>query len=178
MKGALLLSAVLTLSPLAQAGEHKEHAMHASQAASKEFETLKTFAGDWKGEGEMEGKKMPVTTSFRVTSGGSAVVETMGAGTENEMTNVYHVVDGRLMMTHYCAFGNAPQMKLTKAGEKWLGFETVKANGIDPKKTPHMHALVYEMPDKDHLTGTWTSANMGKEHEAPGVFNYSRVGGK
>jgi hypothetical protein len=68
------------------------------------------------------------------------------------MTNVYHDVNGKLMMTHYCAMG------------------------IAPKTTPHMHGLVYHWTDTDHLTATWTSANAGKEHEAPSVFSYARIG--
>ena len=148
---------------------------HAAKASSKEFEKVKQLAGTWKGTAEMEGKKMDTTTVFKLTSGGSAVVETMEPGGEYEMVNVYHDVDGKLMMTHYCAMGNAPQLKATKSDDKSITLEGIKANGIDPKKTPHMHRLVYTFADNDHLTATWTSANMGKEHEKPSAFVYTRM---
>lgn len=148
---------------------------HAAKASSKEFEKVKQLAGTWKGTAEMEGKKMDTTTVFKLTSGGSAIVETMEPGGEYEMVNVYHDVDGKLMMTHYCAMGNAPALKVTKSDAKSMTLEGIKANGIDPKKTPHMHSLVYTFADNDHLTATWTAANMGKEHDAPSTFVYTRV---
>lgn len=79
------------------------------------------------------------------------------------------------MVTHYCAFGNAPLMTLIKSGERSLVFRAVKANGIDPKKTPHMHSLQYSIPDADRFETTWTSKNMGQEHDAPATFRYTRV---
>lgn len=91
MKRSIMLSAMLALTAAAFAGEHSP-----KKAASKEFEMLKQLAGDWKGEADMMGKKEACTTTFKVSSGGSAIIETMGAGTPHEMTNVYHDVDGKL----------------------------------------------------------------------------------
>ena len=170
MKRSLLLSAFVVLSTLSYAGEPMK-----MQTPSKDFELVKGLVGDWKGTADMEGKTVPTTTSFHLTAAGSAVVETMDAGTPHEMTNVYHDVNGKLMLTHYCAMGNAPEMKVEKADDHSIAFKTIKANGIDPKTTPHMHSLAYSLADKDHLTATWTSMNMGKEHEAPAVFKYARV---
>lgn len=171
MKKLLLLSAVVVLSSFAYSMDHST-----MEAPSKEFEMVKGFVGNWKGTADMEGKAVETTTSFRLTAGGSAIVETMDSGTPHEMTNVYHDVDGKLMMTHYCMMGNAPEMQVAKSDGKSLALEAIRGNGIDPKTTPHMHGLVYTMPDKDHLSASWTSSNMGKEHEAPAVFKYVRVG--
>lgn len=170
MRTLLCLYAVLALP-----GAYAETGPKAGTPPSKEFQRVKTFVGDWKGEAEMTGKMETVTTSFRLTSGGSAIVETMGEGTEHEMVNVYHDVGGKLVMTHYCAMGNAPQMMLTSSDDKSMKLAAVKANGIDPKTSPHMHSLEYSMPDADHLEATWTSANMGKEHDKPMTFRYARV---
>lgn len=169
MKLAYVLSAVVALSAAVNAGEAMK-----PKPMSKEFEKIKSMVGAWKGSTDMGGMK-ETTTSFRLSAADSVIVETMDAGTPHEMTNVYHDVDGKLMMTHYCAMGNAPQMAVAKSDDKSLSLEAVKANGIDPKTAPHMHALAYRWADKDHLTATWTSANMGKEHEAPAVFTYARV---
>jgi len=173
MKNVLILS-VLVLSAPAFAGEPRA-AAKTDPASAKQFELIKSLAGDWQGTTTMEGKPLTTKTTFRVTSAGSAVVETINAGTPHEMTNVYHLVDGRLMMTHYCALGNAPQMRAVKGDDKSLAFETVRGNGIDPKKTPHMHGVSYAIPDKDHLSATWTAANMGEEHASASVFSYTRV---
>jgi len=169
MKRVFLPFAVVAISAVAYAGAS------AKKGPSKEFEMMKGLVGDWKGTADMEGKTVETSTSFRLTAAGSAIVETLAAGKPHEMTDVYHDVNGKLMMTHYCAIGNAPVMRVSKSDDKSIAFTAIKANGIDPKKTPHMHSLVYAWTDKDHLTATWTSANMGKEHEAPSVFTYARV---
>ena len=174
MKLSLIVSALLAVSATLFAGEtHDRHA--AAAAPSKDFDLIKSLAGDWKGTAVMEGKTEEIKTSFHVSSMGSAVVETMAAGTPNEMTNVYHVVGGKLMMTHYCAMGNAPLLTPTKSDAKSVTMEAVAANGIDPKKTPHMHAVTFTMADKDHLTASWRASNMGAGDEKPSVFNYERV---
>jgi hypothetical protein len=171
MKTIALLLAVSVVASLVAAHEH-------AASSSKELDRIKALAGDWKGTGMMEGKKAELTTNFRVTAGGSAVVETMDAGTPHEMTNVYHDVDGKLAMTHYCMAGNAPDMRVVKSDGKSLSLAARKGNGIDPEKTPHMHGLSLSFVDKDHMTATWQSANMGPEHMAPAVFNYERVAGR
>jgi hypothetical protein len=146
-----------------------------TEADSKEFALVKGLVGTWKGTCDMGGKPTATTTTFRLTAAGSAVVETMDVGTPHEMTNVYHDVNGKLEMTHYCALGNAPQMRVVKSDADSVALEAVAANGIDPKITPHMHGLAYSFGDKNHLTATWTALNVGKEHEAPSVFSYTRV---
>lgn len=168
-----LMPSILALSLLSAVAVAHEHPV--APAAPAQWEAIKSLVGDWKGSGVMDGQKVDAKTSFRLTSGGSAIVETMAGGTPHEMTNVYHLVDGKVTMTHYCAMGNAPQMKMTKADAKSMSFEAVRANGIDPAKTPHMHALTYQFADKDHFSASWTAANMGKEKQEPGVFNYERV---
>ncbi len=190
-----LLGLMILAGAAAYAGEHpKEHPTAASMdavpasvtekadAAScplpekscKEFGMIKRLKGEWKGTGDMGGKKSPSTTSFRVTSGGSAIIETMDGGTPHEMVNVYNVVDGKLMMTHYCAMGNAPLMKVMKADGKSLTLEAVNGNGVNVKKDTHMHGLVLSMTDDDHLTATWSSKGTGKDGQKA-VFEYERV---
>ena len=71
--------------------------------------------------------------------------------------------------------GNAPLLKTTKSDAKSVTMEAVAANGIDLKTTPHMHAVTFTMPDKDHLTASWRASNMGAEDEKPSVFSYERV---
>lgn len=142
---------------------------------SKEFARIKALVGEWKGTSVMEGKTVDVASSFKLTANGSAVLEVLGAGTPHEMVNVYHDVDGKLVMTHYCAAGNAPLMKLVKADMGSLSLAAVDANGIDVKKTPHMHSLVYSFEGPDKIKTTWTSANMGHDHEKPAVFEYKRA---
>ena len=49
---------------------------------------------------------------IKVTAAGSAVHETIFPGTGHEMVSMYHADGKDLIMTHYCALGNQPRMKL------------------------------------------------------------------
>ena len=73
---------------------------------------LKSLAGDWVNASRSteHGTSSPVAT-FQVIAGGSAVVETTGAGTPNEMTTVFHMDGDQLLQTHYCALQNAPVLR-------------------------------------------------------------------
>jgi len=44
--------------------------------------------------------------TYRVASAGSVVQETLFPGTPHEMISMYHLVDGELVLTHYCAMAN------------------------------------------------------------------------
>ena len=63
---------------------------------------FKTLAGEWAGKGMHGDANHDVTIVYKVTSGGSAVVETIGPGTEHEMVTVIHPDGDSLVLTHYC----------------------------------------------------------------------------
>src|SRR5262245_3514980 len=100
------LLVLLALAAAASAGQTKRATADGSgkQAA---FERFKQLAGEWVGKGE--GPGMHVT--YRVTSGGTAVIETDAPGTEQEMVTIIHPDGDDLILTHYCMLGNQPQMK-------------------------------------------------------------------
>jgi hypothetical protein len=82
--------------------------------AAKLFERLKSLAGDWvAATPEKPEQAGVVMTRFRVSAGGSALIETEFPGTEMEMVSVYTVSGDKLLMTHYCVLGNQPQFELT-----------------------------------------------------------------
>ncbi len=70
---------------------------------SAEFENVKKLVGAWEGTAtEKDGKVSPARAEYKLTSGGSAVVEILFAGTPHEMHSVYFNENGKLGMTHYC----------------------------------------------------------------------------
>ena len=115
-----------------------------------------------------------VRVEYRLTAGGSAIVETLFPGTSEEMISVYHDNKGTLSMTHYCMLQNQPSMKLRKAGADTLDFVFSKGSGIDPKKDAHMHALTISFIDKDRIVENWTYFEGGKEKGVTRL-NLSRV---
>ena len=69
----------------------------AQSDAHKSFDLLKGMEGNWAGKNN---QGQPVQVSFRITSGGSALMsEIHGHGPENMIT-MFHMDDERLLMTH------------------------------------------------------------------------------
>src|SRR5271163_364530 len=131
MKIVLSLCLLLTASILvSHAHQEKKVAANAEM-----LEKFKQLAGEWVGKGLHEGKEMDVHASYKVTAGGSAVVETIFPGTPHEMITVIHADGDALALTHYCMLGNQPHMKATpKAGDKTVAFEFVNATNLKSDK--------------------------------------------
>ena len=87
--------------------------------AKSAFAQLKTLAGTWKNkisdahehEHPDDGKVI-----YHLTGAGSALVETDFPESNHEMVSVYHLDGDDLRITHYCAAGNQPRLKLDQAG--------------------------------------------------------------
>ena len=155
---------------VAYAGEHPS----APYTGSREFEQMKQLVGAWEGTSNMgkEGKKVRV--EYRLTAGGSALVETLFPGSDEEMVSVYHDRKGKLAMTHYCMFHNQPRMTLRKADAKTIELGFAKNNDINPAKEAHMHDLSITFTDHDHIVQKWTMFEKGKAKDVA-TFNLTRV---
>jgi hypothetical protein len=162
--GSLLLGlALMALPALADMG-----------GPPPDLSPLSNLVGDWKGTGP-DGKA--VTVTYRLTSHGSALTETIQPEAGPVMTTMYHQSGKGFMMTHYCALNNQPRMKAkpSKAGDKAMTFSFVDATNLkNPKKDLHMHQLTLEFPDQDHLAQRWTARKDGK-NLPPHVFTLERV---
>lgn len=161
---------LLVGSIVAYAGEGRG----APYSGSKEYERMKQLIGVWEGTSNMGKEGQPVRVEYRLTAGGSAIVETLFPGTPEEMISVYHDRKGKLSMTHYCMLQNQPSMKLREAGVATLDFVFAKGSGINSKKDAHMHALTISFVDKDHIVQNWTYFEDGKEKGVTRL-NLSRV---
>ncbi len=135
---------------------------------SDELKLIKGLAGTWTGEMDHGQGPEPVTIVYRVTAGGSAVVETFNPDTPMEMVTVYHDRNGKLVMTHYCMLGNQPHMKLTGSSEKSVSLELAKKSGIK-KGEAHMSGLTIEFESADKIKQIWTLNTGGKSSEAPAI---------
>ncbi|MEK6807085.1 MAG: hypothetical protein AABY95_10615 [Pseudomonadota bacterium] len=133
-----------------------------SQERSALFDQLKPLEGYWNyydANGKWQG-----TGRITLTSGGAVLREVMFPGKPHEMTNLYHMDGGSLLMTHYCASGNQPRLRMpthriTRAGEFDLRFDSITnwASGEE-----YMGRLQLAIADKDHATQTWTWYKAGK----------------
>lgn len=145
---------------LAHAGEYQS----AQYIGSKEFERMKQLVGAWEGTSDMGKEGEKVRVEYRLTAGGSALVETLSPGSAEEMVSVYHDRKGKLAMTHYCMLRNQPRMTLAKADAQTIELVFArKGNDIDPAKEKHMHAVRITFTDNDHIVQKWTLFEKGKD---------------
>jgi hypothetical protein len=132
--------------------------------AAAGFEKLKTLVGEWQ---ETSSEKTPVRVSYQLTSGGSALMETIRAGKEGDMLTVYHRDNDSLLMTHYCMVQNQPRMrarpKTTEIRE--LKFDFVDVSNLSTPDAAHMRGLLLTFEDANHITAKWIWKEKGQEQE-------------
>ena len=169
----LIVAVCLSLAGLfvAYAGEVQS----APYTGSTEFERMKQLVGTWEGTSDMGKEAEKIRVEYRLTAGGSALVETLFPGSAEEMVSIYYDQKGKLAMTHYCMLRNRPHMTLRKADAKTieLVFAT-KGNDINPAKEKHMHAVLITFTDNDHITEKWTMFESGKDKGGV-TFKLTRV---
>ncbi len=142
---------------------------------SEGFERMKLLAGSWEGMMDMGKETMKVTTNYRVTSNGSALIETVFAGAPHEMVTVYHDDSHhQVNFTHYCSLGNQPKMTLTSMNGDTLSFSLSQDSDIDEAHDQHMHAAAVTFNGNDKITQQWTKSEPGKPMQVVKV-TYSRI---
>lgn len=142
--------------------------------AEEAFDKLRTLAGDWSGARTGEGTAAEAEAvhdpgarhEFRLSAAGSVVMETMFPGTDHEMINMYHLDRDDLVLTHYCAAGNQPHMRLDRAASSAdrLVFEFAGGTNLDASADMHIHSAQLTFAGGG-LTSEWTSWDGGKPAE-------------
>jgi hypothetical protein len=124
------------------------------------FASLKNLAGQWESKDE---KGAPAITSWKLVSGGSALMEEMP---HESMVTMYHLDNDRLLMTHYCSAKNQPRMQAEISPDgKTITFNFVDATNVARPTDGHMQKMVLTMQDQDHFSEKWTfGGGEGKEH--------------
>lgn len=148
---------------------------HSPYVGSKAFEQLKGLVGSWEGMMEMGEGPMKITADYKLTSGGSAIVETVFKGAPHEMISVFHDNHkGKLSMTHYCALHNQPKMALKSSNKNELKFKLSKDADIDVANEIHMHSLTIKFDGNDKMTQYWTNFTEGKKGDVVEIA-YKRI---
>jgi len=125
-------------------------------SAQEAFALLKGLAGEWQGKVTDREKGPAVSVTYRVTANGSAVLETLFPGTDHEMLTLYHLDNGKLVLTHYCAMGNQPRMELDPASNaNRLVFAFAGGTNLDPAKDIHMHQGRIGLVAPERLENEW-----------------------
>jgi len=166
----ILATLLLSLAVKTFAGE--EHMKPPPRSA--EFNRLSQLVGQWEATNSHHPQGEKSAVEYSLSSAGTALVEKLFVGTPHEMVSVYHDVGGKLMMTHYCAMGNAPKLELQKASQKEYDFSLANNSGLNDAKEPHMHSLNVKFKSQDKLVQKWTSWKEGKETEST-IIELKRV---
>jgi len=143
-------------------GAHAEDAK-AAKTGSPEFERMKNLVGSWSGKVDMGQGPVDLTATYRLIAGGSVLEERVFAGMPNEMLTMYFDKGGKLAATHYCLFGNRPQLFLKSSDDKSITFDFDATCGIDTKKESHMHSMKIVFNDADTITTSCQAFMEGKE---------------
>jgi len=158
----LTFSFVLTVFMLASwtvRGEGDKPASGAkTPAKSPAFEKIKALAGEWV---LADKPNDPAFCTYRVVSGGSAVMEELMPAGESSMITMYHLDGDALVLTHYCGLGNQPRMKAKPASGNKIEFEFAGGCNVDPKGK-YMSALTLEFINANHIKASWTLTDNGK----------------
>jgi hypothetical protein len=145
------------------------------KAKATGLEMLKRLAGEWTGKALMHGDcGHDAKVTYKVTGGGSAVVETLFPGTEHEMVTVYHQDGADLVLTHYCMLHNQPRMRARGNSGAKLEFKFAGASNLKSEKDPHMHDMTLEFVNDHHIKATWSLYKDGKLANKA-VFDLRRV---
>jgi len=126
------------------------------------YDRIKSLVGEWIDVDGFFGMKDQVAVSYRLTGGGTTVVETIFIGAPHEMITMYSKDGADLVLTHYCASGNQPRMRATAFDGEVIEFAFDGGTNLDPTKDTHMHSARMEFVSPDEIRGTWSGWEGGK----------------
>lgn len=73
--------------------------------------------------------------SYKLISGGTVLVEEWGAGTPSETETVFHPDHAELLLTHYCAQGNQPRLRVAEVTADAVVFRFVDVTNRGPDQS-------------------------------------------
>jgi hypothetical protein len=172
---AVVMAGVLAAPQITTADDTKVTAKTGIDAKAA-FARIKTLAGTWKSEtidapkaehGDAKDKnhKADDSVTYKLTGAGSALVETQFPGSDHEMVSVYHLDGEDLRMTHYCAAGNQPRVKLDRANSKpdELIFVFDGGTNLNPEKDMHIHGVKIKFNEDGKVASAWEGYAGGKK---------------
>lgn len=145
---SLLLGLSIVCSPAARADDP--------------FEQMKALAGEWQADLPGYGR---ILDSIRLVSKGTAIEETLGTPSDNEVS--LYTRDGtRLLLTHFCALtpdGHVARLATgaLQGSPVQLEFTLVAASNLHDEAAPHMRRVLLTFVDRDHFSEKWTKTEKG-----------------
>jgi len=146
----------LDASPLAG----QSHPTPESPRTNPALEQFKALAGEWEGK-DSHGKTIHVSYE---ALGSGVVMERFQLENESAMVTMYSLDGDHIVAIHFCSAGNQPILKTgpLSSGTGKYEFALERAYGMKTPDELHMVGLLFNMPDKDHVSQTWTYIDHGK----------------
>ena len=141
-----------------------------NEGASEQFDRIKSLAGNWQWAPDLAPELQGLVATYRLTAGGTAVLETLFPGDTFEMVTLYHLDGDQLICTHYSTAGNQPSMRAEPGDSTQpIRFECIGATGIESERDDHMHVMSFLEIDRGQLVTSWTY-QVGGESEPDRIF--------
>jgi len=146
----------------------------ATESAASAFKQLKSLLGEWEGKFD-DGRAHSV--SYRLTAGGSVLVETWTLGPGRESMTMYHLDGDQLLATHYCPQGNQPRLQWVPGDDpKTLSFAFRDGTNLHVTDGSHQHAFWIRLQDEasyvrdeTYVTNDSTPAELAALVPGPGI---------
>ena len=128
--------------------------------AAAAFARLTSLVGEWQGTAA-SGRTF--TVSYRMTAGGTVLVETWTLGSGRESMTMYHLDGSTVVATHYCPIGNQPTLELASADPAGdIAFRFRAATNLPDPAVSHQSAFVLRLIDHDHYWRSETYVENGE----------------
>ena len=162
MHVSALLSLVMIVSSGCAALPSSALASESERAVSvSNFDRIKALTGDWYlVGGNRLGKELAPDLakpflSYEISSGGHSVIEKLFVSTPKEMTTVYYLSNGHLMMDHYCSLGNQPRMVANPSAQGEIAFQLVDVGNMTNPDDLHISSHALEFRASGELVAHW-----------------------
>lgn len=156
MKKILLYLCWATAAALYSVGAWSEHTVPIA------FNKIKSLVGDWQGT-LPDGKSIDI--SYREISG--YVILEVYHSTDPmwwNMSSVYHADVDKVIMSHYCSWGNHPRMTSQPLSSDGT---VLDFNFLDMTETApdhgYMHNVSFHFQDEDHFSHHWVWRENGQD---------------
>lgn len=135
-----------------------------TQATPPRLEMIKNLAGSWESSAVNPETGQKSTVVYRLSSGGTAVEETLFPKSDHEMVSMYYQDGDSIAMTHYCMLNNRPQLRATSLDGNKMRFVFERGDNMKFADL-HIHDLTITFLDPNHIIQEWEAYKDGKpEH--------------
>ncbi len=133
------------------------------EPARPTLEALKGLVGSWVLVGPDGKPTDKIVSTFRLTAGGTAVVQSQFPGEQQETLAVYHLDGDDLFLSHYSAAKGQPRMRCMPSRDpSVLQFEFVDATNMASAEDYHLRAGTIRIVDSTHIQCVWQAYDKGQ----------------